>query len=189
MHKSLDQLAEIRSGYSFRTGLTHEDDGPIGVLQIKDIKLAAPIDPASLTRIRWTLPSEPPFLRAGDIVLPARGEHYPATLLQDNAPLVASSQLYVLTPNTSRVLADYLCWVLNQKDARSYILKNRAGSSIPMLSVSALASLPVPVPSLPTQRRIANLHLLWQREHTLTQQLLETRRQILERVFHQLLES
>lgn len=189
MRKSLSQLSEIRGGYSFRSGLRHQDDGPIGVLQIKDIKNSAEVDAASLTRMIWSLPGDPPLLQAGDIVLPARGEHYPAAVVRTDASLVASSQLYVLKPDPRRVLTDYLCWYLNQSDARSYILKNRAGTSIPMLSVAALGALPVPVPSLQTQRRIADLHHLWQREYALTQQLLETRRKTLDGVFHQLLES
>ena len=189
MRKPLDQLAEIRGGYSFRSGLRHEDTGPIGVLQIKDIKNSAEVDPTALTRITWSLSGDPPLLHAGDIVLPARGEHYPAAMVRTEVSLVASSQLYVLKPDPSCVLADYLCWYLNQSDARSYILKNRAGTSIPMLSVSALGALPVPVPSLRTQGRIADLHHLWQREHALTQLLLETRRKTLDGVFHQLLES
>ena len=190
---ALAKLADIRSGYSFRCGIQQDDSGAIAVLQIKDIKHAdekvGEMNVDSLPRMDWSFSSDPPLLQVGDIVLPARGEHYPAVMLRTDLPIVASSQLYVLQANRKRVLPEYLCWYLNQSSARNYILTNRAGTSIPMLSVSALSAMPVRLPTLAVQRRIADLDQLWRRERALTQKLLDNRRKTLDGVCHQLLES
>lgn len=189
MRKALSTLAEIRGGYSFRSSIGNVDVGSIAVLQIKDLKQSAEIDYGGLPHINWSFPGEPPLLRTGDIVLPARGEHYSAVIPCADIPIVASSQLYVLQPDVARVLPAYLCWYLNQPGASNYILKNRVGTGIPMLGLSALSSMPIPLPPLGVQRRIADMNKLLQREQALTQQLLETRRKTLDGVCHQLLES
>ena len=189
MHQPLQQLAEIRGGYSFRTGIVHDLNGDVGVLQIKDITGGVAFHEDALPRANLASLGSTPLLKSGDIVLPARGEHYDAQVLNPKGPLIASSQLFVLQTSSAHVLQDYLGWYLNQTDARNFILKNRVGSSIPMLNITTLGELPVPVPDLDTQRRIVALQNLWQRERSLTLQLLETRKKTLDGVFSKLLES
>lgn len=189
MRKPLNKLADIRVGYSFRTKIENDPLGDIRVLQISDIRNADELDPDTLPLVQWTVANKPPLLRRGDVVMPARGDHYDALVIESDEPMVASGQLFVIEPRQSGVRSDYLCWFLNQPEARNYMLKNRAGSSIPSLSRPVLGDLPVTVPSLETQQKILDLAQLWQQEQSLSQQLLANRQKMLEGIYSKLLES
>jgi hypothetical protein len=189
MRKPLHDLADIRVGYSFRTKIENDAAGDIRVLQISDIRNGAALDPAALPLVRWTVNSRPPLLRRGNVVMPARGDHYEALVIESDEPMVASGQLFVIEPKPKALRPDYLCWFLNQNESRNYLLKNRAGSSIPSLSRAALGDLPVAVPTLETQQKILDLAQLWQQEQSLSQQLLANRQKMLDGIYSKLLES
>jgi restriction endonuclease S subunit len=58
-----------------------------------------------------------------------------------------------------------------------------------MLGIDSLGALPVPVPSLETQRKILALQRLWEQEKQLTEQLLHNRETMLASIFQHLLEQ
>lgn len=189
MRKPLRSLAEIRVGHSFRTRIEDDPQGDIRVLQIRDVREGAEIPVELLPRMAWSMVNQAPLLKPGDVVLPARGDRYDAVLIRSSAPTLASGQLYILHPNRAGLTPEYLCWYLNQAEARNYILKNRAGTGIPTLSRPVLGDMPVPVPALETQRKIVELQQLWQQEQSLTQQLLTNRQKMLDGIFSKFLES
>lgn len=189
MRQPLRTLADIRVGYSFRTKIENDAQGDVRVLQISDIRNTTTLDPYALPLVRWTVASQPPFLRRGDVVMPARGDHYEALAIESDEPMVASGQLFVIEPRSAAVHPGYLCWFLNQPESRTYMLKNRAGSSIPSLSRAALGDLQVTMPSMETQQKILDLAQLWQREQLLSQQLLANRQKMLDGIYSKLLES
>ena len=189
MHKPLHSLAAIRTGHTFRGRITEDPQGDIHYVQIKDIKGQTQLRSETLPRTNWQGPAEPPMLGAGDILLPARGEYYDAVVADGAAPVVATSQFFVLRPRSDAVTADYLGWYLNRPEARSYFLTHRTGTSIPMLSKSSLGELPVPVPTLEVQHQILALQQLWEQEQELTELLLHNRERMLTGIFQQLLEQ
>lgn len=189
MRKPLHTLADIRVGYSFRTKIENDAQGDVRVLQISDIRNTSALDPQALPMVRWPVASRPPLLRRGDVVMPARGDHYEARVMESDEPMVASGQLFVIAPKSAAVHPGFLCWFLNQPESTNYMLKNRAGSSIPSLSRAALGDLPVTLPGLETQQKILDLAQLWQREQELSQRLLANRQKMLEGIYNKLLES
>lgn len=188
MRKSLHSLADIRSGHTFRGRIPEDPRGEVRFVQIKDIKGQTQLQSEHLPRTHWQGAAEPPLLSACDILLPARGEYYDAVVVDGAAPVVATSQFWVLTPRSRSIGSDYLAWYLNRPEARSYFLTHRTGTGIPMLSKNALGELPVPVPALEIQRRILALQQLWERERELTEQLLHNRKRMLAGIFQHLLE-
>ena len=189
MRMPLKSLADIRVGYSFRTKIEHDPLGAVPVLRIKDVTREDGVQPGQLPRLQWSSTEPPPYLAPDDIILPARGDHYGAILAPAGPPVVASSQLFVLTVRDPNLMPEYLRWALNRPAAQSYFLTHRAGSSIPMLNKQSLGLLPVQLPSLDTQQQILALQTLWEQEHRLQQQLLVNRHKMLDGVFAKLLES
>ena len=49
----LSELADVRSGYTFRGALEHDPSGDVRVLQIKDLRQNAAIEPDTLIAITW----------------------------------------------------------------------------------------------------------------------------------------
>jgi len=189
MRKLLQSLADIRVGHTFRGRVEHDPDGDVRVLQIKDIKAGSSIDVSALPRVQWQGIGAPPVLESGDIVVPARGEHFVAALADGIEPIVPTSQFWVLRTQAQSISPEYLCWYLNQSAAHNYFRTNRTGTNMPMLNKQALGALPVSVPSLQAQQRIIDLERLWRDEQRLTEQLLRNRETMLAGIFHRLLES
>lgn len=189
MHQTLKNLADIRTGHSFRGRIADDPEGDIRVVQIKDIRHAARLAPETLPRMKWPGTGAPPLLDADDILLPGRGEHYRAARVEGDEPVVTTSQVFVIRPRTRALTPAYLGWYFNQPAASNYILAHRSGTGIPMLSSKALGELQVPVPPLEVQHQVVALQRLWERERALTEQLLHNREQMLAGIFQRLLEQ
>ncbi len=127
------------------------------------------------------------LLEPGDIVIPARGEHYQAVSFALPEPTLASSQLLTLRVTSDTVLPGYLCWALNQPGPQHTLRNESRGSNIPLLTRQSLGAVQVPLPPLATQQKIIELQQLWEQEQQLTQQLLDNRETLLKGMFQQLL--
>ena len=103
-------------------------------------------------------------------------------------PVVVSSQFLILTP-ADDVLAEFLCWSLNQPTMQRALIDSSQGTSIPMLKAETLKQLKIAVPSLKTQQQIIELNRLWEHELQVTQALLKNRENMLKGVFQQLLKE
>lgn len=189
MHKPLNTIADIRVGHTFRGRINEDPKGNIPVLQIKDLKDQAILTAENLPRINWQGTKVVATVQPGDVLLPARGEYYLASVLQGDEPVIASSQLFVLCLTSNDIISEYLSWYMNQREAQNYFLTHRSGTSMPMLNKQSLGGLPVAVPSLATQEKIVAVQRCWEQEKQLTEQLLANREQMLKGIFQQLLET
>ncbi len=199
MRQPLHQIADIRTGQTFRGRINNTPTGNVRVLQIKDIKACASIDEKALPRIRWIRSRQTGKLQAGDIIMPARGEYYNVTLYenedenenkkerQSEIPVVATNQLFIIKTRTKEVMPEYLCWHMNQKVSQHYFKTHCSGTSIPMLNKDSLAALQIEIPPMQTQKKIVAMYQLWQQEKQLTEKLLDNREQMLNGIVQQLL--
>lgn len=188
MRKPLHTIADIRTGHTFRGKIKEDPEGDFPVLQIKDLKERTRVISAQLPRIKWQSDREPTPAIAGDILLPTRGEHYKAVILQGSEPVIVTGQLFVLRPKSKQLMPKFLAWYLNQKTAQHYFLSHRTGTGIPMLNKQPLGLLKIPMPPLETQQKIVAIHDLWVQEREVTEQLLDNRETMLNGIFHNLLE-
>lgn len=195
----LSNLAEIRTGFTFREKIEEVESGNAHVLQIKDIRSIA-TDTCGYTLYSDALPQidwqgkDNAIVTPECVLLPCRGEYLKAHFFvgsQNRAkalPLVVSSQFLILEPKQS-VLPEYLCWYLNQPAVQHELRKESQGSKMPMLSVSTVSQFQVEVPHIETQQRIIELNRIWEQEQILTQQLLKNREQMMLGMFQQLLQG
>lgn len=183
---SLSTLASICSGFPFRERIKHVNTGDVRVLQIRDLRLNPVLEAANLPLIK-SPKGRVNFLEPGDIVIPARGEHYHAVNFTLSEPTLASSQLLTLRVTSDIVLPVYLCWALNQPESQHTLRNESRGTNIALLTRQSLSMVKVPVPPLATQQKIIGLQQLWEQEQQLTQQLLNNRESMLKGMFQQLL--
>lgn len=202
--KSLGDIADIRTGYTFREKVEEiSKNGNAHVAQIKDVRSlweetnTSLFCPQQLPKICWQ-GKDKAFVKPGSVLLPARGSkggYFRASSLissdeENQLPVVVSSQFLVITPKES-VLPEFLCWSLNQP-AMQYWLAEGAGSqgsSIVMLNTKVAKELKLEVPSLEIQQKILHLNQLWEQEQQLTQALLKNRETMLQGMFQQLLKE
>lgn len=183
MTVSLGQIASLRAGYPFRSGLPADPDGEVAVIQGRDVDSSRlRVDPSeggfsriSARRLRSVAEHA---LKPGDVIVMARGPRNYAVPFPERLsfPAIVPASFHVLRPDRSRVHPVFLAWLLNQDRAQTFLRANNSGTTIPMIALETLRNLPILLPPLGVQKQVAELHRLIEHEHTLMNRLTEARR-------------
>lgn len=196
----LIDIAEVRTGFTFREKVEELQTGNAHIVQIKDVRslreqtYSQSLYSDDLPRINMPAKINAP-LNMGSVLLPSRGEYYRAFYFlgrRDKSldlPVIASSQFLILLPKTAELLPEYLCWYLNQPTTQHELSNKSQGSNISMLTVAKISSLEIELPSLEKQKQIIQLNYIWEQEQALTQKLLQNRQQMMRGMFQQLLKG
>lgn len=182
----LGQITTLRAGYPFRSGIPSSSEGTVNVVQGRDVDASrlrirptngtfARVSPKGIRNLSDHL------LQPNDVILMARGpRNYAVTVGTEisGATLVTGS-FHVLRPDNDRVVSGYLAWLLNQESAQTFMRSNNSGTIIPMISLDVLRALPVQLPPLDVQRRVAELNSLIEQERNLMNQISTARRDLL----------
>jgi restriction endonuclease S subunit len=172
----LADIAEILTGYLFRSKLEQEEAGAYGVIQMKDVSRDGRIDWGGLARVNLALVKDSLLLKRGDVLLKAKGSSHGAAVVdRDVQDVIASSHLFILRVRGDAVLPEYLSWYLNEKPARHAIAQASVGTWIRHTPKEGISRLPVPVPSLEIQRQILCVDNLARRERELVDAIQEKR--------------
>lgn len=91
----------------------------------------------------------------GDVLFSKDGTVGETAVVREDRDFVVASSLVIITPNRSRIMPDYLGYVLSSKIAKENATSMMRGAGLPRLSVGNLARVEVPIPPLPEQRAIA----------------------------------
>ncbi len=183
----LSELAEVRSGYTFRGALEHDPSGDVRVLQIKDLRQNAAIEPDKLIAITWDARTAAPLLQPGDITVIARGDSNKGALYKGEQRVVATSQFFIVSAKRPNVLPEYLCWMINLPQSQRSL--ERSGSSIQAISKGALQDMLIPLPPLATQQKLIDLQQLWDEEDQLIARLQTNREQMLQGIYQHLIKD
>lgn len=188
MKESLAELCSIQTGITLRRGSSAPDPtGDTFLLSIHDMEglvvRPCPSEPQSFdSKIDRYL------IEPGDVLFTNRGTLTKAAVMPDHAGIfVAPAHLSILRPvDPARLNPRYLALYLLSEEAAHYFRPSREGSAIPLISKTALAKLPVPLPDRQTQEKLIQLHLLVEKEKQLHSQLNDLhRRQLQYALSHQ----
>lgn len=164
------------SGYSFRTKVENDPNGDVAVVQMKDLKDGYSNIATSMIKVLSSSIPEKYNLQKGDVLFISKGYNNFALVYDlDLQKAVASSAFFVLRPDRSKVVPEYLAWYLNQKPIQQYIKDNRAGTYIPNVNKTTLESIQMRLPEKKLQEKIVKIDFLRKREYLLTNQLLSKR--------------
>lgn len=176
-HANLDRIAHISRGYLHRGKVADGGAPTHRLVRISAIGDRCPrLDPARCEPFRPAREVGDALLRPGDVVLATRGDRRRAALVGESNgdPLVASEQVMILRAGPD-VEPRYLAWALNSPGCQRQLDALSRGSSIPFVSRADLGELCIPLPPLETQRQLAALADLAERERDLAQRLAERR--------------
>ncbi len=139
---------ERQSKYSF---------GPIPYIRIKDIvRGEASKGSAWLPGDKKIFAGSEQKLKLGDVLLSKSGRIGKAGIVRNGAVGgVASSGFFILRPVQDRLDPHFLAAYLNSNQCRKWLGERSRGTSIQSLSKRALEDLPVPLPPLQIQHRVA----------------------------------
>lgn len=199
--KALGDIADIRSGFTFREKIDElTSGGNAHVAQIKDVRSAwetthtAMLHAHQLPMINWE-GKDKAFASPGTVLLPSRGSkggYFRASCLvsdqSSELPVVVSSQFLIITPKQG-ILPEFLCWSLNRPEMQHWISEGAGsqGTSLVMLNATTAKALQLNIPTLAIQQKIVHLNELWEKEQQLTQALLNNRETMLQGMFQHLL--
>jgi len=178
----LKEIADISTGFSFRSKIKHDPNGDTKVIQMGDVDKYQGILVEKLRSISEFDPrSKRYFVDGGDIVMVSKGYNMNAFVVPDKlGKTVTVNSFLVLKPAIDRILPDYLAWFLNSKRTQHFFREMAAGTNIPNLSIKALETLDVFLPSMEYQLLFSNLEKLKKREIYLHQMLAEKKEQIID---------
>lgn len=178
----MKNLVHIRAGHPFRGAVEAVDAGSVAVAQMKDIQPGCGVDWASTVRTELVGRKEPDWLREGDLLFVSRGSRYYAACVdQPPGPAVCGPHLFHLTVRDSnQLLPKFLAWVVGQGAVQRQLQQAASGSLQLSVTRQALETLEIPLPSLKTQRVIADLTTAAVRERALLTALIQNREQQLE---------
>lgn len=186
----LGDIAGIRQGHPFRGAITASADGPVRVIQLKNVTAAGMQDADDLLRTWLSHRKTPDWVRDGDVLLTARGSHPAAALLCDPPDAtVCSPHLYVIRlAEPATVMPAFLAWQLNQPAAQDYLRRQSAGSRQQSLRKPAVESIPVRMPPMLQQQRIVTLARAAMVERSRCEQLMAARQEEVSRYAARLLQ-
>lgn len=183
------QVANIRTGYTFREPTSQKEKGDVLGLHIRDVRNSKIVDPERLSSIVWQGKDELPALQPGEVVFAAKGSNNQAALFLDQEQkVIPSNQFLILSVKRKDQLSPgFLCWILNYPVTQRRMTEFQTGTSIFSISKKGLGALSVPLPPLETQKKILRLSELMDQERYFTEALLTNREAQVQGVVQQLL--
>jgi restriction endonuclease S subunit len=119
------------------------------------------------------------LLQAGDVLLAGKGfKIFAWQYTPKMGDAVATSLFYIIKPNPTIILPEYLTIVLNSAQVQHQIQIFGSGTSIFSIRKKELVELEIPVPPLEVQSKIAKMGALLQKEMQMTQQILQKKKAI-----------
>ena len=179
---SLGTVADISTGYPFRTRVEPEEGGDLVLVQIRDLDGAEGFTTIGTIMLRSDHGKYQRYLlEAGDLLFQSRGSRHPVAMIKAGTRGIAAPGLHVIRPYAAHVLPQYLAWWLNHPTSQLRIREDLArGSYVPFVSKRDLEGLQVPVPSLQTQQRIVEVDELRRTELRLSGRLNELTQQLVD---------
>jgi hypothetical protein len=185
----LRRVARVQPGYLNRAGVRSSPVGTHLLLQARDISPKGDVRLDAAVRFIPERNADLYRVSRGDILLTARGQDHRAHLIDtDLEDVLASSVFYIIRPREGMV-SGYLAWWLNQPATQAALESASSGTGIGYIARPLMEQLPVVVPPLGVQRRVAEAMDLWRRHRSLQAHLDQIREQLIHAVCRQAIEK
>jgi hypothetical protein len=173
----IEDIATIQPGLPFRSRIEADAMGEFVVIQARDLGPDGCVRLDGAARLR-SLPAFPRggYLKTGDILLQPRGTRFTAAVIERvESPSVAAAPLWILRVDLSRTFPAFLVAVLMSPATQASLRQAAAGTYVPQVPRHAIEGLPIELPDLSSQIKLADLARLEQRERELTERLRQAR--------------
>ena len=160
MHKKLylKDIAEVITGYTFRTALQTKEDSSLFVLQARNISDDSSINSDSLDRIDFEHYRSKATVKSGDVVISSKGSFRAGVLADDSRDIIAASSVYILRPKTAKVLPGFLAVFLNSIIGQKLLSEKATGAVINTILRKDLENIQIPLPDIKKQEKIVQLY-------------------------------
>lgn len=186
MQITLKEISQIRFGYYSQITA----DNGIPYLQAKQFDDSGNLIVHSDTFLYADNKSTTHLLNDGDVILVGKGNKNFAWCYRETfGPAIASTIFFVITPDQTRVIPEYLTALFNHPRNQRYFRKLGEGSNIQSIRKNELEDFIVPVLPLPLQTKVIALYELHKQDINLTLQLLQHKNELYESVVNTLINN
>ena len=186
----LKDIAEIRSGYLFKSGLDNEPGGNLQVVQLKDVSDHGCLSTEGLTKINFINMKSQYLLEEGDVLFKAKSnKHLAAVAVNIESPMVATAHYFIIKIKYKALSPHYLAWFINRKPGQKYFSLHSEGTHIPVVKKKLLGELAVAIPPLELQEKIVKIFDLLLKEKELSEKLIKRRKQYIENILLNIIDN
>jgi hypothetical protein len=183
----LAKVADVFTGITLRgeSASRNDPNGTHRLIRIGDLSSDGVVGAGAPGRVRVDgKDSDRYTLRAGDLLVAARGSRLTAAVFDRTENAVAGSQFLVIRIRSahSHLSAGFLAWYLNLPAIQEQLAAQMRGSYIRSLPAGVLAQLHVPIPDQRTQAAIVKLTALQREENRLTTQIAAHRARLIQQL-------
>lgn len=172
----------ISSGYSFRSKLENNSNGDLKVIQLRDFIDDYTAIGKECIKVSSEGIKDRFILKEGDILFISKGQNNNAiafTAKDFELPHIASSALFVITVDQTKANPYYIAWYMNQTPVQNYIKQNLSGTYTPTVNRKVVENIPLQLPSLKDQDKIATLGALALKEKRIHNNILKQREMLI----------
>ncbi|HOP47118.1 MAG TPA: restriction endonuclease subunit S [Desulfobacteraceae bacterium] len=167
--------ARVLPGFSIKTSISHDPNGTHQIILARHLPEIGPYEYKEEHVLKIT-PERPPekyCVSAGDILFMSRGSLNRAILL-NSVPenTLATASFYIIKPG-AMIAPGYLAYCLNQEPFQNKIAEIRTGAGTPLVPRADFSQIPIILPSLEEQNKIAEIGNLMIHEKILINRMLE----------------
>ncbi|MEP1778864.1 restriction endonuclease subunit S [Reichenbachiella sp.] len=135
------------------------------------------------TFIQFDQKNEAHLLEDGDILLAGKGmRNFAWTYHKDFGPAMASSIFFVIKPDRTKVLPEFLTTIFNMPQTQEHFQILGSGSSIPSIRKSELEAFTVKLPSLELQEKAIGIKQLHYKDMDLSKKILSEKQRVYQAV-------
>ena len=102
----------------------------------------------------WTKRAVP---KHGDLIFAREAPLGNVALVPENIKLCLGQRTVLLRPNPLKVNSAFLCYLLLSPPIQHIMHSRGGGATVPHINIKEIKKLPLPIPTLPTQQKIANI--------------------------------
>jgi restriction endonuclease S subunit len=154
----LKDIAEVITGYTFRTALQGKENSSLFVLQAKNILDNSSVDEDGLDGIDFENYWSKAIVKKGDVVISSKGNFRAGAINQGLKNIIATSSVYILRPKSDNILSEYLAIFLNSQKGQKQINEKSTGAVINTILRKDLENIKVALPDIETQKKIIDLY-------------------------------
>lgn len=180
--KSIIPYEGLASGYSFRGKITNKPKGTVRIIQLKDFTNDYSEIGNECYLVDGSKIKDKYYLHDGDILFISKGANNFAVTYSktDNIPTIASSALFVIRVNVQVANPRYVTWYINQAPVQSYFKQNEMGTYITSINKKTVEEIPLKLPPIHIQDKIAALAVLATKEQALYNHIKELRSSLIQ---------
>lgn len=129
------------------------------------------------------------FTQKGDVVVRLRVPILAVCIGKDEEGLLVSSLAIIVRADEKQILGEYLAYYLNSSFAQNYFQTKARGTAIPMIRISDLKEMSIPIPPIEKQKQIIALMQESEKQISLFTQLIEQKTALKQQIFKSLIKE